>query len=497
MPFFHRSTYMRQMPSLTPDRYSTYPDSASEAYQQYVPPNQYASAPRKELPGLDGPEYMNLYAQLPSAPQHHSVYGRESNPQHSSSYAPVPTNTVSAYAATNAPLLPPIRNPSRSQEEHHLGSKRTQSAPQPKEEKVVGGVAAHLDYEMEQMADFVAEMAQGMYALYESQICLADIDIIRSVQPNSMVPSAFRKYVLQVLSSTRLPTSTILLGLYYLASRMTMLSVSGRYTAGSGQVYRMLVTSLILGSKFLDDNTFQNRSWSEVSNIPIGELNVLEIEWLTAINWNMHIDCKDSKGFNLWVTHWNIWQSKNLLSPIDRGVQQHQLTNNSYRQTPSYPSPLHHYPSIPSYKEATLDSALKDHSHMQWQTPPNNLTERWPSSSARPDYSLSIATDHPFSARTDYSPPSAPETGPVTPEWYGHIGAFAYGTNPQSFHAVTTSLPSQSLTPAQQSSLHSQYDPQYVPSGWNKHLIHCGCGYCLHHDNSFMASGFGPQPVAG
>ena len=147
--------------------------------------------------------------------------------------------------------------------------------PQPKEEKPAGGVSAYLDYEMEQMAGFVSEMAQGMYALYKSRICLADIGIIRSVKPNALVPPAFRKYVLQVLSSTRLPIAAILLDLLYLSTHMTMLSASGRYTTGSGQVYRMLVTSLQLGSKLLDDNTSQNRSWSEVSNIPVSELNLM------------------------------------------------------------------------------------------------------------------------------------------------------------------------------------------------------------------------------
>src|SRR5699024_8529153 len=102
-----------------------------------------------------------------------------------------------------------------------------------KEEKPTGGVAAHLDYEMDQMSDFVAEMAQGMYALYSTKINLSDIDFARSVCPGTSVTPQFRKYVYQILSSTRLPSSTILLGLFYLASRMRMLSSIKVYTAGS------------------------------------------------------------------------------------------------------------------------------------------------------------------------------------------------------------------------------------------------------------------------
>ncbi|KAJ5551201.1 hypothetical protein N7461_005899 [Penicillium sp. DV-2018c] len=181
-----------------------------------------------------------------------------------------------------------------------------------KEEKATGGVAAHLDYEMEHMSDFVAEMAQGMYDLFETNITLADIDLARSIHPGSSVPPPFRKYVFQILSSTRLPSATILLGLFYLASRMRLLSAKRNVTkSDSSLVYRMLTVALLLGSKFLDDNTFQNKSWAEVSNIPVAELNRMELEWLFAFDWKIH-DCTYDKedGFNSWRAHWDTWRAK-------------------------------------------------------------------------------------------------------------------------------------------------------------------------------------------
>lgn len=496
MPFFQQSMQLRQMLQPTPDHYAMYQENSADVYQQstYIPTTQHATASRKDLGGPDGPEYMNLYAQRPNNPFNAYVYSKDNNNQQSSSYISLPANPVTAYAPANAPLLPPIQVPDRSRDGHqHPRSKRTQPAPPPKDEKPVGGVSAHLDYEMEQMADFVSEMAQGMYDLYESRICLADIDIIRSVNPNALVPLAFRKYVVQVLSSTRLPRTTILLGLLYLSTRMTMLSASGRYTTGSGQVYRMLVTSLLLGSKFLDDNTFQNRSWSEVSNIPVAELNLLELEWLMAINWHMHVDIDDPQGFILWEKHWINWQVKVTLktsmeslklNPLVPSISQQQLGNKSYSHTAPYSLPLYQdatraSPYASSYKDATLDSALKEHLRQQWQTPQATSHDQWSS----------------MQARTDYSPPSAPETGPATPDFYSHIGALGYGTNLPNYE---TGMLSQNPTPiCHQTSYHTQYTP-YVPNGWNNHGIHCGCAYCRpHHDHYFMAPGFGPQPVAG
>src|SRR5258708_35779426 len=103
-----------------------------------------------------------------------------------------------------------------------------------------GGVCAVLDYEIDQITEYVAEMAQ------------------RVVKPGSPVSPPFRKFVSGLLSSTRLPSTTILLGMNYLARRINMLNATGTYKANDGQVWRLLTIALLLGSKFLDDNTFQN-----------------------------------------------------------------------------------------------------------------------------------------------------------------------------------------------------------------------------------------------
>jgi len=152
-----------------------------------------------------------------------------------------------------------------------------------------GGVCAVLDYDVESMADYVSEMAT------------------RIVLPRSTVNTAFRKFVSQILTSTRLPSTTILLGMNYLSKRVNMMHPGGQPNYTEGQVWRMLTTALLLGSKFLDDNTFQNKSWSEVSGIPVQELNTLEYEWLAAINWCLYVNLDESKDYNAWLENWQEW----------------------------------------------------------------------------------------------------------------------------------------------------------------------------------------------
>lgn len=351
--------------------------------------------------------------------------------------------------------------------DYRQSSHRPHTSSRRQEEKSAGGVAAYLDYEMQQMVDFVAEMVQGMYALYESGICLADIDIIRSVNSRSLVQPAFRRYVLQLLNSTRLPRTTILLGLYYLAARMTMMSASGICSNGNGQIYRMLVTSLLLGSKFLDDNTLKNCSWSEVSNIPIGELNLLEIEWLSAVNWDMHISPDDTQGFVLWHKHWDCWQADKL-SVCTEPLQFAGARSETLAQSSTYKHRSSFYPFMPSHNDKTISKIAKDNPGSQWL--------------------MSKPVQVPLpQARIESFTPSVPATSPNTPEWYISMGSqVCPGSEPPSY--ITGSGPMQILgisQPAIPSNYYPHYVLQYNPSGWESSGIRCSCTYCIVQYESF------------
>ena len=53
-------------------------------------------------------------------------------------------------------------------------------------------------------------------------------------------------------------------------------------------IYSLFIASLMSASKYLDDNTFTNKSWSIVSHIPVQVLNSMEISFLSSLNFNLH-----------------------------------------------------------------------------------------------------------------------------------------------------------------------------------------------------------------
>ena len=384
------------------------------------------------------------------------------------------------YQGAGAPILPPVRVPNRARRDYSEAttrSKRTSSVTQkPKEEKV-GGVTAHLDYVMEEMVDFVAEMTQSMYAIFISKVCLADIDMTRSIMgSDAAVHPAFRKFVSQVLTSTRLPSSTILLGLHYMAVRMTILSERRNYSYDGADVYSMLTTALLLGSKFLDDNTFQNRSWSDVSNIPVSRLNMLESDWLKALDWNLHFEPKDPKGFELWRRRWQSYHAKKIDSLAESMKQA--CLENRFAQLPKPLQPLSPITQYPlQFPETRSMGAYQiGQGSQQW------------SASPRDSWTPSTSQNH-------YSPPSAPETGPTTPD---HAFAYDFGYNrlpppsaafkaPPPLHIVSSNVPSGApLTP---------YTPQ---SGQHFTLgRYCGCQQCIPQPDRYMMGPRYGQPVFG
>lgn len=294
---------------------------------------------------------------------------------------------------------------------------------------VPGGVCANLEYQIEDMTDYVAEMTQ------------------RLIDPTTEVAPDFRKFVLGLLSSTRLPHTTILLGMNYLSNRLVRL----RTVSGGGQMWRLLTVGLLLGSKFLDDNTFQNKSWSEVSGIAVAELNKMETAWLEEAKWELYVDLDNSPSYQAWLTNWNEWAkvrkavkavarerlSAPQLAPIDTNVARPRQSS-VYRAYPQ--SATQERPQYVPYE------------HSAW------------SSSAYPT--------------PQHTPPSAPDSGMTTPEYFSATGPaprYEWGLYNQQY-AKAYSMPAANtpcVMPNMSTRFHNQWPQQYSPQHYSpQHYLH-------------------------
>ena len=354
MPAFYQRSMANQMPLTPPDSGSGYGYSNMHYPQDPYASHQGMSQPHHDN-GFDYPQSYMQPAVTPVAPP----YQYSQSSYHPQNNLPAIQNY---YEPIGAPILPPLRIQDRVSfaddyqrrlhQEQQTAAVRDQQRQAPKEEKATGGVSAKLDYDMERMTDFVTEATQSMYAYHNSPICLADIDVTRSFQHSMQSQPAFRKWVQQVLSATRLPSATILLSLHYLNDRVANFPES--VAAGETQIYRLLAVSLILGSKFLDDNTFINRSWSDVTAIKVAELNLLEMKWLHLINYELHIDPNAQNGLQAWLDAWKDYELK-LAAKQQQSARLSPLDTNMYR----YPSNRERYSPYPTPYSAAPNRTLE------------------------------------------------------------------------------------------------------------------------------------------
>src|SRR5271170_5699712 len=174
---------------------------------------------------------------------------------------------------------------------------------------VTGGVMAILDYDLKVMAEFVANVS---------------CNFINIRKPWDALVS----FVERVLNQTRLPSSTVILGITYLAQRLAFETplfdaAPDAPLVPMNQLYEYLTISLILANKFLDDNTFTNTSWSDISGILRNDLNVSERDWLKKLGYSIHLNPLEQKGWSTWSKAWETWEfeatgktTSSLLTPV-------------------------------------------------------------------------------------------------------------------------------------------------------------------------------------
>ncbi|CAG8491777.1 4451_t:CDS:2 [Diversispora eburnea] len=116
---------------------------------------------------------------------------------------------------------------------------------------------------------------------------------------------AFKKFCRDVISATQVSHSVILLSLLYTARmKMNYPTIKGQ----NGSEYRTFTCALMLANKFLDDNTYTNKTWSEVTNIPVTEINMMEKEFLSSLDYQLYVS---EQQYFEWV-----------LPPLKRSVEE-------------------------------------------------------------------------------------------------------------------------------------------------------------------------------
>lgn len=107
-----------------------------------------------------------------------------------------------------------------------------------------------------------------------------------------------RTYIQEVLRRSRTSFSTLQVALYYLIlikahvpkHDFTMEQPEDVQSLRALQCgRRMFLAALILASKYLQDRNFSAKAWSKISGLKVCEINTVEMAFLEAVNWKLHV----------------------------------------------------------------------------------------------------------------------------------------------------------------------------------------------------------------
>ncbi|CAO3585118.1 unnamed protein product [Absidia cylindrospora] len=197
---------------------------------------------------------------------------------------------------------------------------------------------------------------------------------------------AFKQFCQKVIKATQISCACIVLGLYYIHR---LRSAYPYIHASIGSEIRLFTTALVLANKYLDDNTFTNKTWSEVSSIPISELNIMEMEFLSALHYNIHLP---HDQYFQWVGQCQQW--------ILPTIMQIKAQSNS---TPTAPL-------TPTMKRSYQDT-IDDHYQPQVQNNKRRSAYYPPPPSLSSSSSSSSST--PVNTKMPYTPPESFQPIPI------------------------------------------------------------------------------------
>ncbi|KLU85283.1 hypothetical protein MAPG_04311 [Magnaporthiopsis poae ATCC 64411] len=256
--------------------------AALDGYSRYPPHTQQASG----RPSLQIPQ--QAQSQAPSQPHTHATQYRQPQqasavPRPSLSSASYPPSQTSSFSSSH-PGTPKSGRSVASQgtmSRKDVASLAGQSLDIPKCISTKGGRLADL---AAQLTCFFWFEARNIHQLAEKFETLQGTEPVRRLTQHALPSQNFKAWVHGILSTTQVTQNVVILALLFIHRlKVGNPNVKGR----PGSEYRLLTVALMLGNKFLDDNTYTNKTWAEVSGISVQEIHVMEVEFLSNMRYSL------------------------------------------------------------------------------------------------------------------------------------------------------------------------------------------------------------------
>lgn len=214
------------------------------------------------------------------------------------------------------------------------------------------------------LPDFAAQIT--CLSWFESAALLESIEssTINNLPPlkplaqNAIPSPGFSNWINQILAVTQVSPNVVILALLFVHRlKKKYPDVQGK----PGSEFRLFTVALMLGNKYLDDNTYTNKTWAEVSGINVEEIHIMEVEFLSKMRYSLYVGEKEWKDWHgILRLLGEYWRKASVLPVVTAKPQirkQHQQDPARRWSIPlQLPSPPSSTSSSPLYMGNDLDT---------------------------------------------------------------------------------------------------------------------------------------------
>jgi hypothetical protein len=178
----------------------------------------------------------------------------------------------------------------------------------------------------------------------------------------------------------------------------------------------------------LDDNTYTNKTWAEVSGITVSEIHIMEVEFLSNMRYNLYVSEEEWRRWHVKLARFSVYFAKASKAPpievAKLAAPVTPITQTFPYKLPSPPSPVRHgpsamyHPSLPN--PMTVAPYLSRSPVRNYYEPDHGLGSR--------KRSLDTSADMPAAKRVSATPSSHSPAGHSP----GTLGAYTPGSSTSS-----------------------------------------------------------------
>ncbi|KAL9548328.1 hypothetical protein MBANPS3_005734 [Mucor bainieri] len=171
------------------------------------------------------------------------------------------------------------------------------------------------NYPVDSLVDIVANLLDSIIETNDKLISNTSATTVTHFHSRTIPNIAVYPYLARILKFAPFSNEVLLCLLVYF-DRIAKLKKT-RYAVNSFTVHRLLITSIVVASKFTSDVFYPNSRYAKVGGIPLCELNQLELEFLFLCNFDLHVKLEDMQAYgDQLLRHALINHSQCTLSPV-------------------------------------------------------------------------------------------------------------------------------------------------------------------------------------